>query len=173
MPAPTSISVEILNPVSTVVVSPVEEIDQISVNTVPEVDSVTVDNTDSITTISFDETTPDYVVDVGIVNFTAPVTSVNGKTGAVSINYSDIAGAPDWSAANGSSNAAPVNQVRFVYTQNAPANQWTINHNLGFFPNITILDNQNRLLEVHVEYLNINTARIVMNSACSGTAYLT
>lgn len=173
MPALTSISVEIVNPVSTVTVSPVEEINQISVNTVPEVDHVSVDNTDAVTTISFDETTPDYVVDVGIMNFTAPVTSVNGKTGAVSINYSDISGAPDWSDINGSSNAAPVNQVRFVYTQNAPSNEWTINHNLGFFPNITVLDNQNRLLEVYIEYLNINTAKIVMNSACSGVAYLT
>ena len=170
MPAPTSISVEIINPVSTVTVSPVEEIDQISVNTVPEVDHVSVDNTDAVTTISFDETTPDYVVDVGIMNFTAPVTSVNGKTGNVVIDYPDIG-------------ANPVNNVRFVHTQaSIPLVEttgtyaglyiWTINHNLNFYPNITVFDSGNNIVETHIVYSNANAAIIIMNSAISGTAYL-
>jgi hypothetical protein len=160
MPNPDSITVEIVNPISSVVVSPVEEIDQVSVNTVPEVDTVTVDNTDSVSTISIAEDSPNYVVDIGFVDFTSPVQSVNGKTGHVVIDYPDI-------------NDDPVNHVKYVHIQNTISNEWNIAHNLGFFPNVTVLDNANRVIEADVQYVNINNAKIVMNVGISGTAYLT
>jgi hypothetical protein len=79
--------------------------------------------------------------------------------------------------------ADPVNNVRFVFTQaSVPTIQssgtfsgsyiWTINHNLNFFPNITVFDSGNNIVETHISYSNANTAIIVMNSAISGTAYL-
>jgi hypothetical protein len=148
-------------------------LDSVTIEVLNTLDQISIDPVESTSIIQLEENSPNLVVELSTVDPASLVKSVNGRTGNVVINYSDIAGAPDWATTNGSSNAAPVNQVRFVYTQNAPANQWTINHNLGFFPNITVLDNQNRLLEVHIEYLNTNTARIVMNSACSGVAYLT
>jgi hypothetical protein len=160
MPNPDSITVEIVNPISSVLVSPVEEIDQVSVNTIPEVDTVTVDNTDSVSTISIAEDSQNYVVDIGFVDFTSPVQSVNGKTGHVVIDYPDISN-------------SPVNQVKYVHIQNSISSQWEISHNLGFFPNITILDNANRVIEADIQYVNINNAKIVMNVGISGTAYLT
>ena len=155
MPTPDSVSIEVINVVDAVEVS------------------TEIINGSPVTNIDISEDPTNLLVEISNVDQSGLVKSVNGKTGNVVINYSDIQGAPDWNQANGSSNGAAVNQVRFVYTQNAPANEWTIVHNLGFFPNITVLDNQNRLLEVYIEYLNINTAKIVMNSACSGIAYLT
>ena len=119
MPSPDSVTVEIINPITTVEVSPVEEINQISVSTVTEVDSISVDNTDQVTTISIAESTPDYVVDIGYVDFTAPVTSVNGKTGAVVIDYPDIG-------------EEPVNQVKYTHIQSSISSSWVINHNLNF-----------------------------------------
>jgi hypothetical protein len=148
-------------------------LDSVTIEVLNTLDQISIDPVESTSIIQLEENSPNLVVELSTVDPASLVKSVNGRTGNVVINYSDIAGAPDWATTNGSSNAAPVNQVRFVYTQNAPASQWTINHNLGFFPNITVLDNQNRLLEVHIEYLNTNAARIVMNSACSGVAYLT
>lgn len=100
------------------------------------------------------------VVELALVENVSAVTSVNGKTGAVVIDYPDIG-------------ANPVNHVRYVHNQATIANEWTINHNLNFFPNVTVLDNQNRILETDLVYLNSNTVKIVMNSASSGTAYLT
>lgn len=160
MPLPDTITVEIINPLTTVEVSPVEEINTVSVNTVPEVDTVTVDNTDSVTTISIEESTPNFVVQIGDVSNVAGVLSVNGKTGHVSIDYPDI-------------NADPVNHVKYVHTQVSISSEWTINHNLGFFPNVTVMDNSNRILETDLQYLNVNSVKIIMNSAMSGTAYLT
>ena len=163
MPAPDSITVEVINPITTVEVSPVEEIDAIAVSTVPEVTSVAVDNTDSVSTITIVEDSPNLVVDIGFVDFTAPVTSVNGMTGAVvlDLHYSDI------------ERLDPVNHVKYVHTQASISTSWVINHNLGFFPNVTVLDNANNIIEAATQYNNINTVTIIMNTGISGTAYLT
>jgi hypothetical protein len=115
-----------------------------------------------------DPSTLDVTISLG--DIAIPVTSVNGKTGAVVIDYPDIG-------------ANPVNHVRFVFTQaSIPTIQtsgpfagsyiWTINHNLNFYPNITVFDSGNNSVETHVSYTNSNTAIIIMNSAISGTAYL-
>ena len=160
MPLPDTITVEIINPITTVEVSPVEEINSISVNTVPEVDTVAVDNTDSVTTVTVEEASANLVVQIGEVSNVTGVLSVNGKTGHVNIDYPDI-------------NTDPVNHVKYVHTQVSISNEWTINHNLGFFPNVTVMDNSNRILETDLQYLNVNSVKIIMNSAMSGTAYLT
>lgn len=159
MPAPDSITVEIVNPITSVEVSPVEEINQIAVNTVTEVDHVTVDNTDTVTTISIAESTPDYVVDIGYVDFTSPVQSVNGKTGHVVIDYPDIGN-------------DPVHHVKYTHLQNSISSNWVINHSLNFYPNVTVLDNSGSVIEGHVVYNNVNTVTIVLNSSISGRAYL-
>jgi hypothetical protein len=101
-----------------------------------------------------------FNIELALVDSVSAVTSVNGKTGAVVIDYPDIG-------------ENPVNHVRYVHNQTEIENEWTINHNLNFFPNVTILDNQNRILETDIVYLNSNTVKIVMNTASSGTAYLT
>lgn len=170
MPNPDSVTVEIINSITAVEVSPVEEINQIGVSTVPEVSQVQIDNTDSVTTISFVENSEPLVVALSQVDFSAPVTSVNGKTGAVVIDYPDIS-------------STPVNHVRYVHTQaSIPARQttgqwagyyiWTVNHNLNFYPSVTVFDSGDNMIEAYIDYTNINTAIIVMNSAISGTAYL-
>lgn len=162
MPVPNQITVEIINPITTVEVSPVDEINSISVNTVPEVTAVAVDNTDSVTNITIDDNQDNMIVQLSVVDVSSPVQSVNGKTGHVVIDYPDI-------------NASPVNHVKYVHSQTTVSNNWEINHNLGFFPNVTILDNDTppRIVEADIRYLNTNSVTISMNTAMSGTAYLT
>jgi hypothetical protein len=135
----------------TITITAVEEIDSVSVNTVQDVDIIVLENN-----------APDLAVQVSTVETTALVQSVNGKTGHVTIDYPDI-------------NANPVNHVRYVHTQTVVSNDWTINHNLGFFPNVTILDNDSppRIIEADIRYLNTSSVRIIMNTSMSGTAYLT
>jgi hypothetical protein len=101
-----------------------------------------------------------FNVELALVDAVSAVTSVNGKTGVVVIDYPDIG-------------SNPVNHVRYVHNQATIANEWTINHNLNFYPNVTVLDNSSRILETDLVYLNANTVKIVMNSGSSGTAYLT
>jgi hypothetical protein len=101
-----------------------------------------------------------FNVEIALVDNVSAVMSVNGKTGTVVIDYPDIG-------------SNPVNHVRYTHIQTAISNEWTINHNLNFYPNVTVLDNSSRVLETDLVYLNSNTVKIVMNSASSGTAYLT
>jgi hypothetical protein len=170
MPAPDTISVEIINFIDSIEVSPVDSIDSIEVNTVPEVTNISVDNTDSDITIDIGEDPGVTQVDISVVDVSSPVQSVNGKTGHVVLDYPDI-------------NDNPVNHVRYTHIQNQiPFIQisgkwhgyyiWTINHNLNFYPNITVFDSGENMIEAYIDYNNTNTATIVMNSAISGTAYL-
>jgi hypothetical protein len=101
-----------------------------------------------------------FNVEISLVEAVSAVTSVNGKSGVVVIDYPDIG-------------SNPVNHVRHTHIQTDISNEWTINHNLNFYPNVTVLDNSSRILETDLVYLNANTVKIVMNSASSGTAYLT
>jgi hypothetical protein len=101
-----------------------------------------------------------FNVELSLVDAVSAVTSVNGKTGVVVIDYPDIG-------------SDPVNHVRYTHIQSEISTEWTINHNLNFYPNVTVLDNSSRILETDLVYLNTNTVKIVMNSASSGTAYLT
>jgi len=162
MALPDTITITEVEVLDTVTVSPVEEINSVSVNTVQDVDVVSIDTTDSVTSVTLTDNAPDLAVQISTVETTAMVQSVNGKTGHVTIDYPDI-------------NASPVNHVKYVHTQTTVSNQWDINHNLGFFPNVTILDNDNppRIVEADIRYLNTSSVRIIMNTSMSGTAYLT
>jgi len=170
MPTPDTITVTTIDPISSITVSPNLTIDSVDVNTVQDVSNIAVGYDSGVTTIGVADDAPTLDVSVSISDVTIPVTSVNGKTGAVVIDYPDIG-------------TDPINHVRFVFTQaSIPTVQtsgpfsgsyiWTINHNLNFYPNVTVFDSGSNSVETHVSYTNANTAIIIMNSAISGTAYL-
>ena len=62
---------------------------------------------------------------------------------------------------------------RHVHTQGTPSTTWTINHVLGGYPSVTIVDSAKTVVIGEVNY--ISTTQIVVNfiSAFSGYAYLT
>jgi hypothetical protein len=133
-------------------------------------DSVQIEVLNSLDQLSINPVVTELTIELATVDPTGLVKSVNGKTGDVVIDYPDIG-------------ANPVNNVRYVHTQaSVPTVQasgtyaglyiWTINHNLNFYPNVTVFDSGNNIVETHIAYSNANTAIIVMNSAISGTAYL-
>lgn len=160
MPNPDSISIQVIDAIDTVIISPVQQVDSVDVNTVAEQTNITIDNTQNVDTLVIEEQTEALQVELAVVDNVTGVLSVNGKAGHVTIDYPDI-------------NTDPVNHVKYVHNQTSASNQWTISHNLGFFPNVTVLDNQNRIIEADTVYLNTNSVRIVMNVALSGVAYLT
>jgi hypothetical protein len=170
MPSPDTITVTTLDPIDSITISPNLTVDSVDVNTVQDVSNLIVGFDSGITNIDVSDDIDTLDVNISISDITIPVTSVNGKTGAVVIDYPDIG-------------TNPVNHVRFVFTQaSIPSIQttgpfsgsyiWTINHNLNFYPNVAVFDSGNNSVETHVSYTNANTAIIVMNSAISGTAYL-
>ena len=62
---------------------------------------------------------------------------------------------------------------RHVHTQGAASSVWTINHTLGGFPSVMVVDSARTVVTGEVSY--INNLQIVVNftSAFSGYAYLT
>ena len=48
----------------------------------------------------------------------------------------------------------------------------TINHNLGFNPNVTIKSSAGDILETGIDYNNLNSLTLTMAQPFSGTAYL-
>lgn len=59
-----------------------------------------------------------------------------------------------------------------VHTQNTPSNSWVVDHNLQYFPNVTVVDSGETQVEGNVIYNNINRVTIEFSTAFSGKAYL-
>lgn len=60
----------------------------------------------------------------------------------------------------------------FEFQQSVPNNVWTITHNLGFYPSITIVDSANDVVVGDIKYININTIQASFNGGFAGKAYL-
>lgn len=60
----------------------------------------------------------------------------------------------------------------YVSCQDAPLSVWTITHNLGKFPSVTVVDSGNSVVIGDVDYTNSNVLRITFAAAFSGCAYL-
>jgi hypothetical protein len=63
-------------------------------------------------------------------------------------------------------------ELGHVHNQDTISNEWTISHNLGFIPNITVVDNQDRVVEGSYHYLNAYTVVASFTEPISGKAYL-
>lgn len=60
----------------------------------------------------------------------------------------------------------------FVHVQELPAFVWTINHSLGYIPNVFIQDTNGVDIEGVVDSLDANNLTISFTSPVAGTAYL-
>jgi hypothetical protein len=63
-------------------------------------------------------------------------------------------------------------RVSFVFSQEVASSSWNITHNLGFYPNITVQDSANSIVEGEIVYQSANAVQINFASSFSGTAYL-
>lgn len=59
----------------------------------------------------------------------------------------------------------------YVHTQAIPSATWTVAHNLGYYPSVTVVDSSKREVEGQVEYIDINNVIITFAAAFSGSAY--
>lgn len=60
----------------------------------------------------------------------------------------------------------------FTYTQGSASDEWTIQHNLGKYPSVTIVDSGGNVVVGDVQYLSTNEISISFAGAFSGKAYL-
>lgn len=60
----------------------------------------------------------------------------------------------------------------FNYTQVTPSNSWVINHNMGFYPNVTTFDDTGRLFEANEIHHSVNQLEIQLLTPRAGTARL-
>ena len=146
-------------------------LDSITIEVLNTLDQISIDPVESTSVIQLEENSTNLIVELSNVDPSSLVKSVNGKTGHVVIDYPDIS-------------STPVNHVRYHHVQASipiieePGSKWegyyiwTINHNLNFFPSVTVFDSGDNMIEAYVDYDNLNTAIIVMNSAISGYSYL-
>ena len=58
----------------------------------------------------------------------------------------------------------------YKHTQTAPASEWTILHNLGKRPNISVFVDGDEVL-VNVQHISDNTAHIIWPAPVAGEAY--
>ena len=67
-----------------------------------------------------------------------------------------------------SSQGAPT----FVFTQGVPATTWNIQHNLGKFPSVSVINNNNIVINGEVTYIDNNNVQLNFSAGFSGKAYL-
>ena len=60
----------------------------------------------------------------------------------------------------------------FVYEQIGPATTWNIPHNLGKFPSVSVVNNNNIIINGEVTYIDNNNVQLNFSAGFSGKAYL-
>lgn len=58
----------------------------------------------------------------------------------------------------------------YTHSQSSPSNTWTVDHNLGRYPNVAILDSTLQEIEGQIDHISINSLTITLNSSITGTA---
>lgn len=62
--------------------------------------------------------------------------------------------------------------LAYEHTQGSVSSSWVINHNLGFKPNVTVVDSGGTIYEGEITYTNANSLTVSFSQAFSGKAYL-
>jgi hypothetical protein len=62
--------------------------------------------------------------------------------------------------------------IHYVWDQQAAQSVWDITHNLGKYPNVTVIDTGNNVIYGDIQYLTVNRLQISFASANAGKAYL-
>lgn len=89
--------------------------------------------------------------------------AAGGATGQILVKASSTDFATTWTDNQ---------KINYTHGQTATSDTWTIDHNLGFNPNVTVKDNYGNVVEGYITYNNSNTLTIEFSTALSGYAYL-
>jgi hypothetical protein len=74
---------------------------------------------------------------------------------------------------NGKWTNTPVGaDASYIFNQGSASDTWVINHNLGKFPNVTVIDSSGDEIEGNINYVNNQQIVLMFSAAFSGKAYL-
>lgn len=59
----------------------------------------------------------------------------------------------------------------YTHTQSTPQSIWTVAHNLGRWPSVTVTDHLGQRIEPDVKYLDNNLAQVTHSTPLTGFAY--
>lgn len=62
--------------------------------------------------------------------------------------------------------------ANYTHSQSTASTTWTITHNLGKNPSVTVIDSGGSYIITDISYTNTNTLVLTFSAALSGTAYL-
>lgn len=101
-----------------------------------------------------------------------PVTVISAEQNVdVSVNEQTVVISLGTSGPQGPSGTIDYGQLGYVHTQTTAASVWTVNHGLGFTPNVTVVDSAGTVIEGSYNYPNANTIVLTFAGAFSGKAY--
>ena len=114
-----------------------------------------------------DDENTDIVKDIiAILRQDIPRTHTNLQLSATSPNI--YSSGVDWSSVSGVPTYSPFS----TWTQDKSGDTWTINHGLGKYPSVTVVDDNGNIVYGNVTYTNANTVTVSFSAALSGKAYL-
>jgi hypothetical protein len=64
----------------------------------------------------------------------------------------------------------PAATQTYLHTQSAPSAEWIVNHNLGFKPDVTLLDSGSQVFQADIVHISVNQLRVIMATPTAGTA---
>lgn len=59
----------------------------------------------------------------------------------------------------------------YIHIQGMASAVWTVTHNLGKYPSVTVVDSANTVIIGEVLYLDLNTVRLSFSAPFCGSAY--
>lgn len=60
----------------------------------------------------------------------------------------------------------------YIHTQSTSSSTWTITHNLGYYPAVSVVDSGGNVVIGDVNYISINAVSVTFNASFGGKAYL-
>ena len=76
------------------------------------------------------------------------------------------------SGADGVQSSEIADLVSYRHIQNVLSTVWTVNHNLNFYPNVTVYNSANAMVEGAVNHINPVSLTITFSDPISGKAYI-
>ena len=127
---------------------------------------------------------------VEIVRKRKTVAVTDKRSDVIKVTEPGVAGPPNTltigtvttGAPSASITGIPPNQVlnlvyplaaRHVHTQGSPSTTWTINHSLGGYPSVSVVDSAKTVVFGEVQYASTSQVVVNFSAAFSGYAYLT
>lgn len=72
---------------------------------------------------------------------------------------------------DGTWGSIPTVGAGYTHTQSIASAVWTINHNLGYVPNVRVEDSAGTVVEGDIDVVDVNTLTITFSAAFGGIAY--